>query len=75
MRKAFLLTIALFAAHVGADSLTLSNDAWRLDVDPQTLAVTAQLKDGSQLEVASPQPAATISHVVHEPTEARWLRW
>ncbi|HTL29029.1 MAG TPA: glycoside hydrolase [Tepidisphaeraceae bacterium] len=70
-----LVFIALFAvtAHLQAQSISLSNDTWRINIDPATLSVYAQLNDGSTLPISSPQAATKISQLTDEPTEARWL--
>jgi hypothetical protein len=73
MRTTFIILLLLLTISLRADSITLSNDTWRLDVDPQTLAVSAHLRDGSSLSLAASRSRHAISKLVHEPTEARWF--
>ncbi len=71
--KIFIIATFIAIAPLLHASITLSNNTWRIEADPQTLAVTAQLKDGSTLPISSPQSPAKISKLAHEPMEASWF--
>jgi hypothetical protein len=73
MRFGVLLLVCFTTLAARADSFTLSNATWRIDVDPQTLGACATVPSGSTLVISADQHAAKVSKLTHEPTEAHWF--
>jgi hypothetical protein len=69
---AILFLSALCSRSTHADTFTLSNDTWRITVDPQTLAASGEVGQ-VKLSLSSAQAPARFSRLVHQPSAARWF--
>lgn len=71
--KYFLVLLLLLPA-TQSHALTLTNPAWRVEIDPATLAVTATQADGTTTRISSAGGAGTVSALKQTAATGRW-RW